>query len=328
MSDLIALEEHFALRDTLADSAPYAVSGGWSDLERRLLDLGEIRLAEMDRHGVKLAVLSLNSPGVQAIRRTAAAVDAARKANDVLANAVAKHTGRLHGFAALPMQDPDAAAVELRRAVVQLGLLGVLVNGFSEVEREAGVVYYDELDYLPFWAEVERLGVPFYLHPRDPLLTREPILRQHPWLQGSAWAFGMETATHALRLMTSGVFDRCPNLQLILGHLGEGLPFHAWRIDHRMSRSPRGVPAMRTVTDYLRTNVHLTTSGQFRSAALRNAVAEVGHDRVLFSIDYPFEDTSEAVTWFRSTDINDTERSQIGFANAARLLRLAPTVAT
>jgi 2,3-dihydroxybenzoate decarboxylase len=328
MSDLIALEEHFALQDTLADSAPYAVSGGWSDLERRLLDLDEIRLAEMDRHGVKLAVLSLNSPGVQAIRRTPAAVDAARRANDVLADAVARHPGRLHGFAALPMQDPEAAAIELRRAVAQLGLAGALVNGFSEVEREAGVVYYDEPDYLPFWAEVERLGVPFYLHPRDPLLTREPILLQYPWLQGSAWAFGVETATHALRLMTSGVFDHCPRLLLILGHLGEGLPFQAWRIDHRMSRSPRGVPAKRTVTDYLRTNVILTTSGQFRSAPLRNALDEVGRDRVLFSIDYPFEDMSEAVTWFRSAAIDDTERAQIGFANASRLLRLAPATAT
>jgi len=242
----------------------------------------------------------------------------------VLAKAVARHRGRLDGFAALPMQDPDAAALELRRAIEELGLAGALVNGFSDVEREPGVAYYDGPEYLPFWAEVERLGVPLYLHPRDPLLAREPILEGRPWLQGSAWAFGIETATHALRLMTCGLFDRCPRLQIILGHLGEGLPFQAWRIDHRMSRSPRGVPAQRTVSEYLRRNIHLTTSGQFRTAALRNAIAEVGSERILFSIDYPFEDTAEAVAWFRSAALSEGERRDIGFTNAARLFPLAP----
>lgn len=321
--DLIALEEHFALPATLGDSQQYAIAGGWSDLQGRLLDLGERRIADMDQHGVAFGILSLNSPAVQAIADTATAVTVARQANDLLAEAIARHPGRLGGFAALPMQDPDAAATELRRAVADLGLCGALVNGFSDVSRGAGVAYYDAPEYLPFWAEVERLGVPFYLHPRDPWLSREPILDGHPWLQGSAWAFGVETATHALRLMASGLFDRHPSLTIILGHLGEGLPFTAWRIDHRLSKSPRGIPAQRTVTEYLRRNFLLTTSGQFRTPALLDTIAEVGVERVLFSIDYPFEDTAEAVDWFRGATLSEHDRALIGHANAARVFQLS-----
>jgi 2,3-dihydroxybenzoate decarboxylase len=319
MAGLIALEEHFALEATLGDSQQYAIEGGWSDLRRRLLDLDDVRLADMDRHGVSLAILSLNSPAVQAIADANTALEVARRANDALADAVARHPGRLGGFAALPMQNPDAAARELHRAISELGLVGALVNGFSNVERAPGVAYYDEPAYLPFWSEVERLAAPFYLHPRDPLLTREPILDGHPWLQGSAWAFGIETATHALRLMTSGLFDRHPRLRIVLGHLGEMLPFTAWRIDHRIAKSPRGIPARLSVTDYLRRNVLLTTSGQFRTPALMDTIAEVGSDRVLFSIDYPFEDTADAVEWFRGAPLAAHDRERIAYANAASL---------
>jgi gamma-resorcylate decarboxylase len=316
---LIALEEHFALPETLGDSEQYAIVGSWSDLKSQLLDLGELRITEMDRHGVTFAILSLNAPAIQALSSTALAVDTARRANDVLAEAVARYPHRFGGFAALPMQDPDAAAVELRRAVEHLGLKGALVNGFSMVERGDGVAYYDAPEYAPFWAEVERLDVPFYLHPRDPLLSREPILQGHPWLCGSAWAFGVETATHALRLMASGLFDRHPRLSLILGHLGEMLPFNTWRIDHRLAKSPRGIPARRTVTDYLRSNVYVTTSGHFRTPALLDVIAEMGAERVLFSIDYPFEDMSDGVNWFRTVPLPPAEHEQIAHANA-RLL--------
>ena len=320
---LIALEEHFALADTLGDSQQYAVSGGWSDLRARLLDVGGLRLAEMDRCGIGFAILSLNAPAIQAITDTTQAIDTARRANDILATAIAAHPDRFGGFAALPMQDPTAAAAELRRAVTELGFAGALVNGFSE--REGAVLYYDAPEYEPFWAEVERLDAPFYLHPRDPLLSREPILAGHPWLQGSAWAFGVETATHALRLMTSGLFDRHPRLTMILGHLGEMLPFNAWRIDHRLEKSPRGIPAQRSVTEYLRTNVYLTTSGHFRTPALVDAIAEVGAERILFSVDYPFEDTAEAVHWLRGAEIDAGTRAAIGRDNAARLFGLGGT---
>jgi 2,3-dihydroxybenzoate decarboxylase len=316
----IALEEHFALPDTLGDSEQYAVAGSWSGFQRKLLDLGDLRLPEMDRHGIALSILSLNSPAIQAIADPRAAVETAQRANDALAEAIARRPDRFAGFAALPMQDPDAAARELTRGVRELGFKGALVNGFSE--RGADILYLDDPMYAAFWAEVEALGVPFYLHPRDPLLSREPIYEGHPWFQGSAWAFGVETAMHALRLMASGLFDRHPRLTMILGHLGEGIPYNVWRTDHRLSKSPRGIPAKRTMAEYLRANVYLTTSGNFRTPTLIDAISEVGEDRIMFSVDYPFEDTADAVTWFDTAGIGEAQRLKIGRENAARLFAL------
>ena len=320
MDGKIALEEHFALRETLGDSEQYAVAGSWSHFQQKLLDLGDLRLPEMDRHGIALSILSLNSPAVQAIPSSSVAIDTARRANDALAAAVARRPDRFAGFAALPMQDPDAAARELTRAIRELGFKGALVNGFSERGEE--ILYLDDAMYLPFWAAVEELGVPFYLHPRDPLLSREPIYEGHPWFRGSAWAFGAETAMHALRLMASGLFDRHPRLTMILGHLGEGLPYSVWRIDHRLSKSPRGIPAKKTMAQYLRTNVHLTTSGNFRTPTLIDAITEVGADRIMFSVDYPFEDTKDAAEWFDRAEISEEQRRMIGRENAVKLFGL------
>ena len=245
MDGKIALEEHFALRETLGDSEQYAIAGSWGDLQHKLLDLSERRLHDMDRHGIALSILSLNSPAIQAIPDLRVAGETARRANDALAEAIGRRPDRFAGFAALPMQDPEAAALELTRSVRDLGFKGALVNGFSE--RGVAVLYYDDPIYLPFWSVAERLAVPFYLHPRDPLSSRSPIYDGHPWFRGSAWAFGAETAMHALRLMASGLFDRHPRLTMILGHLGEGLPCSVWRIDHRLSKSPRGIPARQTM---------------------------------------------------------------------------------
>ena len=322
MTGKIALEEHFALPETLADSTRYASGHGWSQLEQRLLDLHDHRVSEMDSHGIAYAILSLNSPAIQAIPNRSRAIEVARLANDVLADAVARKPDRLGGFAALPLQDPDAAAAELTRAVRELGFKGALVNGFSQVGKVDEVAYYDHPAYASFWRCVEELDVPFYLHPREPLPSREPIYEGHPWLLGPVWAFAAETAIHALRLMCSGLFDRHPRLTLILGHLGEGLPYNAWRIDHRLRKMPQGLPARRTITEYLRSNVFLTTSGNFRTPTLADAIAEVGADRVLFSVDYPFEETADAAEWFDSTPLSERDRVRIGCENAARLFKL------
>ena len=320
---MIALEEHFALQDTLGDSAQYAGSGSWGELGDRLLDIGERRLAEMDAHGISLAILSLNSPAIQAVHHTATAIDLARCANDHLAAAIARHPARFAGFAALPMQDPDAAAAELTRCVRDLHFVGALVNGFSQVGSPEQVVYYDAPEFAGFWTTVDALDVPFYLHPRDPLLAREPIYEGHPWLQGPVWAFGAETALHALRLMASGLFDRHPRLRMILGHLGEGLPYHVWRIDHRLRKAPRGIPAQRTMREYLREHAYLTTSGNFSTPTLLNAMSEVGSGRILFSVDYPFERTVDATTWFGALDeLTASERTAIGSGNAGKLFGL------
>jgi gamma-resorcylate decarboxylase len=322
MTGKIALEEHFALPETLADSTRYVSGHGWSQLEQRLLDLHDHRVSEMDAHGIAYAILSLNSPAIQAIANRSRAVDVARRANDVLADAVARKPDRLGGFAALPLQDPEAAAEELTRAVRELGFKGALVNGFSQVGSGEEVVYYDHPAYASFWRRVEELDVPFYLHPREPLPSREPIYDGHPWLLGPVWAFAAETAVHALRLMCSGLFDRHPRLTVILGHLGEGLPYNAWRIDHRLRKMPQGLPARRTITEYLRSNVFLTTSGNFRTSTLVSAIAEVGADRVLFSVDYPFEETADAAEWFDSAPLSERDRLRIGCDNATRLFKL------
>lgn len=324
MTGKIALEEHFALRETLGDSEQYAMSnsGAWDTLSGRLLDLRDQRLSAMDEHGIETSILSLNSPAIQAIPDPAVAVETARRANDVLAEAIAAHPRRLAGFAALPMQDPDAAAAELTRCVRDLEFKGALVNGFSQVGTPDRVVYYDDPAYLPFWATVDALGVPFYLHPRDPLPAREPIYDGHPWFGGPVWAFAAETALHALRLMGSGLFDRHPTLTIILGHLGEGIPYNIWRMDHRLAKSSRGMPAKRKMGDYLRSNFYLTTSGNFRTSTLACAIAEMGVDRILFSVDYPFENTVDATTWFDAAHMSEADRVKIGRTNAATLFKL------
>jgi 2,3-dihydroxybenzoate decarboxylase len=318
----IALEEHFALPETLADSTRYARGPSWSLLEQRLLDLHDHRVSQMDAHGIAYAILSLNSPAIQAIANPSRAIEIARHANDVLADTVSRKPNRLGGFAALPLQDPDAAAEELTRAVRELGFKGALVNGFSQVGSGEDVMYYDHPAYAGFWQRVEDLDVPFYLHPREPLPSREPIYDGHPWLLGPVWAFAAETAVHALRLMCSGLFDRHPRLTLILGHLGEGLPYNVWRIDHRLRKMPQGIPGRRTITEYLRSNVFLTTSGNFRTPTLVDAIAEVGADRVLFSVDYPFEETADAAEWFDTVPLPERDRLAIGCENAAKLFKL------
>ncbi len=322
MTGKIALEEHFSIEDTLREAAEYAVPGQGNVLERRLMDLGDERLREMDAHGIALAILSLNAPGVQSCFDRARAIDVARRANDALAAGVAKHPDRFAGFAAVPMQDPDTAIAELTRAVKDLGFKGALVNGFSQVGDAETIIYYDDPIYRPFWAAVERLGVPFYLHPRDPLPSRATFYDGHPWLRGASWAFGVETAVHALRLMASGLFDRHPQLTVILGHLGEGIPYNIWRLDHRIGKRPRDIPAKRPLADYLRSNFYVTTSGNFRTPTLVDAITEMGVDRVLFSVDYPFEEAVDAATWFDKAEISESDRQKIGRTNAAQLFRL------
>ena len=217
----IALEEHFALPET-AD-ATYAIGGKpWSpEFRLQIQDMGSGRIAEMDRGGVELCILSFVAPGIQGIPGISQAIAMSRRANDYLAEHIAKYPKRLKGFAALPLQDPQAAAQELTRCVKELGFCGALVHGFSQIGETDSAVFYDLPQYRPFWATVQQLDVPFYLHPRAPLATRRQAYEGHPWLLGAAWGFAAETSIHALRLMGSGLFAEYPRLKVILGHLGE-----------------------------------------------------------------------------------------------------------
>jgi gamma-resorcylate decarboxylase len=166
--------------------------------------------------------------------------------------------------------------------------------------------------------------VPFYLHPRNPLPSMAQIYDGHPWLLGPTWAFAQETAVHALRLMASGLFDRYPSLTIILGHMGEGLPYNMWRVDNRNAwvKAPPRYPAKKKLSEYFQANFYLTTSGNFRTQTLIDAILEVGADRLLFSTDWPFENIDHAADWFDAAAISESDRGKIGRANSVRLFKL------
>jgi gamma-resorcylate decarboxylase len=322
MQGKIVLEEHFAIPETLEDSHGYFPDRVWQEVKSRVMDIQDRRLREMDGNGIELMLLSLNAPAVQAISDTARAAEIARRANDYLADQVRKRPDRFQGLAALAMQDPDIAARELERCVRELGFRGALVNGFSQIGD--ATVYYDLPQYRPFWATVERLGVPFYLHPRNPLPRDARIYEGHGWLMGPIWAFGHETAVHALRLMGSGLFDAHPGLQIILGHLGENLPYAMWRVDNSNAWIPNrhSYLAKKRLREYFSANFHITTSGNFHTPSLLNAMLEMGSDRIMFSTDWPFENVDHAAIWFDACPISENDRIKIGRTNARRLFKL------
>ena len=326
MQGKIALEEHFAIPDTLQDSAGFVPDNCWAELQHRLLDFHDTRLKLMDKHGIEMMILSLNAPAIQAIPDIKTADDIARRSNEFLAEQIAKRPDRFQGFAALPMQDPELATRELQRCVRDYGFKGALVNGFSQINTPESAVYYDLKQYWDFWGECEKLDVPFYLHPRNPIPSMAQIYDGHSWLLGPTWAFGQETAVHALRLMGSGLFDKYPKLQIILGHMGEGLPYSMWRIDNRnawVKAAPK-YPAKRKIADYFRENFYLTTSGNFRTQTLIDAMLEIGADRILFSTDWPFENIDHASDWFDVTSISEADRIKIGRTNSVNLFKLKP----
>jgi 2,3-dihydroxybenzoate decarboxylase len=324
MDGKIGLEEHFAIPETLQDSAGFLAESVWGELSKRLMDIQEYRLREMDKHGMQMMILSLNAPAVQAIHDKKRAQEIAIRANDFLAEQVAKRPDRFQGFAALPMQDPEMATQELIRCIKDLGFKGALVNGFSQVDQPENLVYYDAPQYAEFWRVCEELDAPFYLHPRNPIPSWSQIYSGHPWLMGPTWAFGQETAVHALRLMASGLFDKHPKLKIILGHLGEGLPYSIWRVDHRNGwvQEEKAYPAKRKLGDYFQENFYLTTSGNFRTQTLIDAMLEIGSDRILFSTDWPFENVDHAAIWFDNTSISAADRLKMGRTNAIDLFKL------
>ncbi len=324
MQGKIALEEHFAIEDTLMDSAGFLGEHVWEELKSRLLDIHVKRIGEMDRHGVEIMILSLNAPAVQAIPDRKRAIEVAKKANDYLAEQVAKNPKRFQAFAALPMQDPEAATREYERCMKELGFVGALVNGFSQVDDPNSAVYLDQAQYWDFWGVVEKLGYPFYLHPRNPIPSMAQIYEGHKWLLGPTWAFGQETAVHALRLMGSGLFDKYPGLKIVLGHLGEGLPYSIWRVDNRngWTKMKGNYPAKKKIGEYFQKHFWLTTSGNFRTQTLIDAMLEIGSDRILFSADWPFENVDHAAVWFDNATISELDRHKIGRQNAADLFKL------
>jgi 2,3-dihydroxybenzoate decarboxylase len=230
---------------------------------------------------------------------------------------VASAAGRLAGFATLPTADPASAADELRRATGELGLKGALING-PVMGR-----FLDHEDFDPILKAAAELRVPLYLHPDEPMAAvreayLEPYATTHPMFRQAAWGFTIETGTHAIRLVLSNAFERHPDLQIILGHLGETIPFLLVRIDEALSRNT----PMKNFAEVFRAHFHVTTSGFFSDAALACTIAELGADRVMFSIDTPFASAEAAVQWMDGLPQDEETLRNIAYGNAARLLGL------
>ena len=312
---VVALEEHF-LAPVGEDPFARGLPAGGSSVVSELNDIGEGRVADMDAHGIDYQVLGHNIPGTQALTGQEA-VDVAKGINDHVAEAVRRFPNRLGGFAALPSSEPDDAAKELARAKDELGLVGSMINGTT------GGRFLDDPYFHPMLEAAERLEMPIYLHPALP-----PPAVFDAYYKGldpqvgfglvGAWGWNSETAIHVLRMIVGGVFDRLPGLQLIIGHMGEGLPFMMGRIAQLSSVTNLERP----IADYFQQNIHITTAGVFDFPALLCSMMAVGADRIMFSVDYPFCANEEGAAFLASAAIGPTERALISHRNAEKLLGL------
>jgi 2,3-dihydroxybenzoate decarboxylase len=315
---VVALEEHYWDREVAAHFAERGPEMRNPGLQERLFDLGALRLREMDEAGIDFQILSHGAPSLQ---RMAAelAVPLARKANDRLHEVVQKNPGRFAAFAQLPTADPGAAADELERAVTRLGFKGAMLHGLTGQGE-----FLDLRKFWPIYERAQALDVPVYMHPAVPHRAvidayYRDYLDRFPGLMTAAWGFTVETATQGIRLVLSGVFDAYPDLKIILGHLGESLPFSAWRIDMALARPGNTASAFR---DTFRSRFWITTSGNFSTPALLCCVMEMGADRILFSVDYPFVPNPPGVKWMRDVPLGPEDRQKILSLNARRLLKL------
>jgi 2,3-dihydroxybenzoate decarboxylase len=313
----IALEEHFLLPDFVeyfAETYPN-ISPEIRKLGLGVLpDLGDQRIAVMDRNRIDFVVLSLAGPGVQVEKDAAVALRKAKSANDFLANEIQKRPARYGGFAHLSMHNPLAAADELERCMRDLNFQGAMINGQTNGE------YLDLDKYSVFWERAAALEAPVYLHPANPV-DHPAAYAGHTELWGPVCSWAFETATHALRLVFAGVFERYPKARLVLGHMGETLPMNLWRFDSRWmicNRGSRTLPQMPSF--YIKRNIAITTSGVCADAPLRCALDAMGEDNVMFSVDYPFEETEVAAQFIEHAKISENERIKVASGNAKRIL--------
>lgn len=313
---VIAIEEHYWDPELAAHfKGPDAGKG--DKIQARLEDLSKERIADMDEAGVDLQVLSHGGPAAQKLPADVA-VPLIKRVNDRLAATVAANPKRFAAFASLPTASPEASADELSRTV-ELGFKGALINGLSQGE------FLDHQKYWPIFARAEQLDVPIYLHPALPDDDVRRIYygdyeKDFPAFSRPAWGYTVENGTQAIRLVLSGIFERHPNLKIILGHFGETIPFLLWRIDQALKR-----PGQQSVSfrDVFCRNFWLTTSGFFSNPALMCCIQEVGIDRILFAVDWPFVSASAPATrWMETAPICDEDKAKILSGNAQRLLKM------
>jgi len=286
------------------------------DIIAENLDLGAKRIAHMDAAGVDVQVLSFGSPGPQAFGADVA-IPMARDANDRLFQAVQSHPTRFAGFAALPTADPEKAAQELERCVTKLGFKGAMLHSHQQGE------FLDLPKYRVVWKKAEALGVPVYLHPALPHpMAVKAYFEGYEELARAPWGFAVDTSCHFLRLVFSGLFDDCPKLKIILGHLGEGIPFAMHRLDTHARAAAERRGLKKAPIDYFRENLVVTTSGNWYEPAFVCTLLALGIDSMLFAIDWPYESNKVGMEFFNKLSLNDTDKHKLAHGNAEKLLRL------
>jgi predicted TIM-barrel fold metal-dependent hydrolase len=321
----ITLEDHFAtpmfqekFRRGNVFEAYLAERGGYlgHDISAELLNLGDTRLAAMDATGIDVQVVSLTMPGCEGFDPETA-IAMATDANDRLAEAIRAHPSRLAGFASLPTANPATAAKELERAVTKLGFKGAMINGHVHGE------FLDNQKYWVIFECAQALDVPIYLHPTIPHPdVLKAYFEGYGDLSMPAWGFAMDTCTHFLRLVFAGLFDAYPKLKMILGHLGEGLPFWIHRLNEHTQFAAKRRGLKRAPAQYLRENLVVTTSGNFFMPAFLCTLMALGADNILFSVDWPYESNRTATDWLSHLQITDQDREKICHLNAERVLHL------
>ncbi|KAK0623169.1 hypothetical protein B0T14DRAFT_536118 [Immersiella caudata] len=293
----IALEEAWAILCVAYEPPLRGIADGviGGDLVANLLDIHGTRLQQMDENGVDMMVLSLSSPGPQGATDRQEAEDLAHLANDRLAAEVSRAPARFAALASVSMHDPAQAGEELRRCIDELtGFVGVIINDYQSAgEDKNTMIFFDRPEYDVFWKVAEELECPVYLHPREatPLIF-EQMWKDRPWLSFSALGYAHRVGMHLLGIVTAGVLDRFPKLKIVIGHMGEHIPYDLYRIDHKLNRARFPDMPMakdKLVRDYFGSQLFITTSGHFSTAALLCALQEIGAESIMFSIDYPFE---------------------------------------
>jgi len=322
---IIAIEEHITtpLHDGHRPDTPRRrISVGergkrlGHDVIAELHDIAETRLRAMDEVGIDLQVLSLTQPGCQSLA-AADAVAVATDANDRLYEAVKANPTRFAAFAALPTPDVGAAVRELERAIVKLGFKGAMINGHTNGE------FLDDRKFWPIFEAAQALAVPIYLHPRDPHPAAAQVyFDKYEELSAAAWGFTMDTVSHFLRMVFGGVFDAFPRLQLALGHMGEGIPYFLHRLEDHTSLAAKRRGLKRTTAEVIHDNVSVTTSGNFSIAALLCAVQVLGVEKVIFSVDWPYESNRIAVDFLKHLPLGPDDLEKIAHGNVERLLKL------
>jgi 2,3-dihydroxybenzoate decarboxylase len=313
---VIALEEHYWDHELARELAGAEGIRG-EELLKRLYDLGELRLREMDESGIDVQVLSHGAPSAQKLRPEIA-IDMTKGVNDRLAEACAKHPTRFAGFACLPTAHPEAAAKELERAVKQLGMKGAMIHGLTNGE------FHDAQKYWCIYEVAEKLDVPIYFHPAWPAPAvekayYEPYGKDFPQVVRAAWGYTVETATQAIRLILSRLFEKHGKLKVILGHFGETLPYQLWRIDQALRRPGHDIMDFR---GHFTRNFYVTTSGHFSTPALVACAMELGMDHIMFSVDWPFVSNKPGMKWVETLQINNEDMTKFLSGNAKRILKM------